>query len=251
MGQEISSDHLPAVISEFEPVRRTKVYEEVADRIRRLIAEGRLKAGDRLPPERELAERFGVSRTSVRDAIRALEMTGLLEPRQGDGTVVLDLSPDALAQPLASILVHNRALLADLLDVRKMIEPPLAARAAAFATAEEIAALREILRRQVEKVGRGELTIAEDSEFHYTLARAARNRVALKVLDVLMDLLVESRERSLQVPGRLAKSVQGHRRILDSIARKDAPGAEAAMRQHLSEIEQILFRPRAEGRGEV
>jgi len=84
---------LSPVISELEPVRRTKVYEEVADRIRRLIAEGRLKAGDRLPPERELAERFGVSRTSVRDAIRALEMIGLLEPRQGDGTVVLDLSP--------------------------------------------------------------------------------------------------------------------------------------------------------------
>jgi GntR family transcriptional repressor for pyruvate dehydrogenase complex len=230
-------------IREFEPVRRTKVYAEVADQIRRLIAEGRLKAGDRLPPERELAERFGVSRTSVRDAIRALEMIGLLEPRQGDGTVVLDLSPAALAQPLASILVQNRSLLADLLDVRKMIEPPLAARAATLAGPQEVAALREIIQRQAEKAGRRELTTSEDTEFHYALARLARNPVALKVLDVLMDLLLESRERSLQVPGRLAKSLQGHRRILDSISRKDAQGAEAAMRQHLSEIEHILFRP--------
>jgi len=234
-----------STIGEFEPVRRSKVYEEVADQIRRLIAEGRLKAGDRLPPERELAERFGVSRTSVRDAIRALEMIGLLEPRQGDGTVVLDLSPAALAQPLASILVHNRTLLADLLDVRKMIEPPLAARAATFATSEEEATLREILRRQTEKAVRGELTTAEDTEFHYALARLARNPVALKVLDVLMDLLLESRERSLQVPGRLQKSLQGHLRILDSITRKDAQGAEAAMRQHLSEIEHILLQPRS------
>lgn len=178
-------------------------------------------------------------------------MVGLLEPRQGDGTVVLDLSPDVLAQPLASILVHNRTLLADLLDVRKMIEPPLAARAATFATPEEIATLREILTRHTEKAGRGELAIAEDSEFHYTLARLARNPIALKVLDVLMDLLVESRERSLQVPGRLMKSLQGHRRILDSITRKDARGAEAAMRQHLGEIEHILLRPRTAGRGEA
>jgi len=247
----MTSSHSSPVISELEPVRRTKVYEEVADRIRRLIAEGRLKAGDRLPPERELAERFGVSRTSVRDAIRALEMIGLLEPRQGDGTVVLDLSPDALAQPLASILVHNRTLLADLLDVRKMIEPPLAARAASLVTPEEVATLREILKRQTQKAGRGELTTAEDSEFHYALARVARNPVALKVLDVLMDLLLESRERSLQVPGRLMKSLQGHRRILDSITRKDARGAEAAMRQHLGEIEHILLQPRTEGRGEA
>ena len=241
---KIPSNPTPAVISELEPVRRTKVYEEVADRIRRLIAEGRLKAGDRLPPERELAERFGVSRTSVRDAIRALEMIGLLEPRQGDGTVVLDLSADALAQPLASILVHNRTLLADLLDVRKMIEPPLAARAASLASPEEIATLRAILRRQTEKVARGEIPTAEDTEFHYALARAARNPIALKVLDVLMDLLLESRERSLQVPGRLSKSMQGHRRIIDSISRKDATAAEAAMRQHLTEIEQVLFSQR-------
>lgn len=178
-------------------------------------------------------------------------MSGLLDPRQGDGTVVLDLTPDALAQPLVSILVHNRSLLADLLDVRKMIEPPLAARAAALAAPEEIAALRDILARQTEKAGRGELTTAEDTEFHYALARLAKNPVALKVLDVLMDLLLGSRERSLQVPGRLMKSLQGHRRILASITRKDARGAEAAMRRHLGEIEHILLQPQTPGRGEV
>lgn len=230
-----------------EPVRRSKVYEEVADRIRRLIGEGHLKPGDRLPPERELAEGFGVSRTSVRDAIRVLEMIGLLEPRQGDGTVVRDLSPDSLVQPLASVLVHNRALLADLLDARKMIEPPLAARAASLATPEEIAHLDDILARQTEKVGAGAVTIEEDSEFHYTIATASRNRVILKVLDVLMDLLVESRQRSLQVPGRLQRSLQGHRRILEAIRRRDPHAAEAAMVQHLTEIEEVLLTQTAEG----
>ncbi len=219
----------------------------MADRIRRLIVDGRLKAGDRLPPERELAEAFGVSRTSVRDAIRVLEMVGLLEPRQGDGTVVHDLSPDALAQPLASILIRNRALLAELLDVRKMIEPPIAARAASLASAEEVGRLEEIFSRQVEKAGRGQFAIEEDSEFHNLLATAAKNAVVLKVLDVLMDLLQESRERSLQVPGRLQKSLQGHRRILEAIKRRDAAGAQSAMRQHLAEIEDVLLKSRVEG----
>jgi GntR family transcriptional repressor for pyruvate dehydrogenase complex len=176
-----------------------------------------------------------------------LELIGLLEPRQGDGTVVRELSPESLAQPLATILVHNQALLAELLDVRKFFEPPLAARAAMLAGPEDIATLEEILARQVARSARGEVAIAEDSEFHYTLAKAARNRVALKVLDVLMDLLLESRQRSLQVPGRVQRSLEGHRRILEAIKRRDAPGAERAMRQHLTEIEDVLLKSQPEG----
>lgn len=243
MGGSTITSTTSQVINELEPVRRTKVYEEVAERIRRLIVDGRLRPGDKLPPERELSERFGVSRTSVRDAIRVLDLTGLLEPRQGEGTVVRELTPDALAQPLASILVHNRALLAELLDVRKMIEPDLAARAASRATAGEVAKLEEIFARQRAKVRAGEMAIEEDSEFHYALATASRNRVVMKVVDVLMDLLQDSRQRSLQSPGRLEKSLQGHRRILDAVKRHDAAAAERAMRQHLAEIEHVLLRP--------
>jgi len=246
-AQQISTPHLSAVINELEPVRRTRVYEEVAERIRRLIVDGRLRAGDKLPPERELAERFGVSRTSVRDAIRMLELIGLLEPRQGEGTVVRDLTPDSLAQPLASILIHNRALLAELLEVRKMFEPPLAARAAALARPEDITHLEEIYARQAARVRQGQVAIGEDSEFHYAIAKTARNRVALKVVDVLMDLLHESRERSLQVPGRMQRSLAGHRRILDAMARRDPRAAESAMRQHLAEIEDVLLKPQPEG----
>ncbi len=223
-------------------MRKTKLYEEVAKQIERLILEGGLKPGDKLPPERELAEMFQVSRSSVRDAIRALQLVGLVEPRQGEGTVVRDLSADALVSPLTSLLVRKRELVGELLDVRKMIEPPLAARAARHASAEEIAYLEDILRRQKEKVSRGELAIEEDSEFHYTIARAANNSVMLKVLDVLMDLLRESRERSLQVERRLQKSFAGHRRILSAIKRHNAAAAEAAMHQHLDEIAGIVLK---------
>ena len=230
----------PQLKAELERIRRTKVYEEVAQQLHRLIVEGHFKPGDKLPTERELAEAFGVSRASVRDAVRSLELLGLVEPRQGQGRVVRPLSPDGLVRPLASVLVRNRALLGELLEVRKMLEPPIAARAAQLATAEEVARLEEILDRQAEKLRQGELPIDEDTEFHYAIATAARNSVILQVMDVLMDLLLESRQQSLQVQGRPQKSVEGHRAILEGIRRRDPQATEAAMRQHLEEIEATL-----------
>ena len=227
---------------EFHAVRSGRRYEQVAEQIQRLITSGALRPGDRLPNERELAAKFGVGRSSLRDAIRTLEVMGIVESRHGSGTVVRDLSTDALVVPLASVLAEKRGLVAELLDVRRMIEPALAARAAANATEEELSRLEDILRRQDEKVRRGEPSIEEDSEFHYAIALAARNSVVLRVLDVLMDLLRESRARSLQVPGRPERSCAGHRRILKAIKRRDGPAAEAAVRKHLKEIEEIVTR---------
>jgi GntR family transcriptional repressor for pyruvate dehydrogenase complex len=122
-----------------------------------------------------------------------------------------------------------------------MIEPTLAGRAAQNASDEELAYMEDILRRQKQKVALGELAIEEDSEFHYAIAQAARNSVVLKVLDAFMDLLRETRERSLQLEGRLRKSFVGHRRILDSIRKHDVPAAEKAMRQHIDEVEGIVL----------
>ena len=231
----------PAAV-EFEAVRKERRYEQVAEQIQKLIAQGTLKHGDRLPPERELATRFGVARSSIRDAVRTLEVMGILEPRQGAGTVVRDLSAESLVVPLATVLVRRRELVSELLDVRRMLEPGLAARAAKNATVEEVLELEDILRRQAEKLRRGEPTIEEDSEFHYVIGRAARNSVVLKVLDVLMDLLRESRARSLQAPGRPERSYAGHVRVLRAIKRRDSVAAEKAVRKHLEEIEAIVMR---------
>ncbi len=166
----------------------------------------------------------------------------MVEPRQGEGTVVRDLSPDSLATPISSLLVRSSQYLAELLEVRKILEPPLAARAAKHATDEDITRLGAILNRQTEKVLRGDLAIDEDTEFHYTIATAARNSVVMRVVDVLMDLLRDSRERSLQVKGRLQKSLAGHRRIYEAIRARNPHAAEEAMRQHLQEIEEVILR---------
>jgi GntR family transcriptional repressor for pyruvate dehydrogenase complex len=229
-------------LSQFRAVRKGRRYEEIADQIQQLILRGALKPGDRLPPERELAAKLGVGRSSLRDAVRTLEVMGILEPKQGHGTVVREPSAEALVVPLTRALMRKRELVAELLDVRRMIEPALAARAAVNATPEEIAHLEDVLRRQEAKIRRGEPAIEEDSEFHYAIARAARNGVVLKVLDVLMDLLRESRAKSLQVPGRLSKSYAGHKRVLQAIKRRDGAAAEAAVQKHLKEIEDIVMR---------
>jgi GntR family transcriptional repressor for pyruvate dehydrogenase complex len=214
---------------DFETVRRNKVYEEVAKQIERLILK-KLKPGDKLPSERELAESLRVSRSSIRDAIRGLELMGLVEPRQG--TVI---------NPFADALKRRQELVSELLDFRKMLEPPLAARAATHASAEEISEMEEILQRQEQKQRQGEAAIAEDTEFHYNVALASGNSVVLKVLDVLMDLLRDTRQRSLQVEGRAQKSLAGHRRILAAIKRHDAEAAKSAMRRHIEDVEEIVL----------
>lgn len=228
------------VQSGFEAIRRNKVYEEVARQLERMILK-KLQPGDKLPSERELAETLGVSRSSIRDAIRSLELVGLVEPRQGSGTVVREISADTLMNPLTNVLRHKVELVTELIDFRKMLEPPLASRAATHATEEELVEMEEILHRQETKFRAGQLAIEEDSEFHYAIAMASGNSVVLKVLDVLMDLLRDTRERSLQTEGRPQKSLAGHRRVFAAIKKRDAEAAKAAMRRHIEDVEEIVL----------
>src|SRR3984893_15927164 len=151
----------PTVKSDFEVVRKNKVYEEVAKQIERLILK-KLRPGDKLPSERELAEMLRVSRSSIRDAIRGLELMGLVEPRQGAGTIVREISAESLVNPFGNALKRREALVGELLDFRKMLETPLAPRAATHASADEVSEMEEILQRQEQKQDQGEPAVAED-----------------------------------------------------------------------------------------
>jgi len=224
----------------FETIPRNKVYQAVAHQLERHIAHS-LKPGELLPPERQLAHMLGVSRSSVRDAIRSLELMGLLEPHQGIGTVVCNPGAKA-ANSLAKALRDQRKQIAELIDLRKMIEPHLAGRAARHASRDELAEMEGILARQEEKVRRGKLAVEEDSEFHYRIALASNNSAILKVVDVLMDLLRKTRESSLQGKRRQEQSLAGHRRILSALKRREHAAAEVAMRRHLQEIENIALK---------
>lgn len=229
-----------AVKSGLSAIRKNRVHEEVARQLELLILK-ELKPGDKLPAERELATMLGVSRSSIRDAIRRLDLVGLVEPRQGSGTRVREISNETLVSPLANVIAHKRQMVHELLEFRKMLEPGMAARAAEHATREDVGRMEEILERQEQKVRDGGLAIEEDSEFHYCIATAARNSVVLKVVDVVMDLLRETRSRSLQSEGRPQRSMAGHRRILNAIRRGDPEAAENAMRLHLREVEKMVL----------
>jgi GntR family transcriptional regulator, transcriptional repressor for pyruvate dehydrogenase complex len=188
-----------------------------------------------------VAEMLGVSRSSVRDAIRTLEAMGRIMPHQGVGTVVCRLEPSSTDR-LADALRAQRKLVAELIDVRRMIEPHLVARAALRASEDELKEMEEILDRQQAKVRRGELAVEEDSEFHYSIALACNNSAVLKVVDVLMEQLRDARKHSFQVKGRQEKSLAGHRRILSALKRHDPKAAEVAMDHHLQEIENIALK---------
>jgi GntR family transcriptional repressor for pyruvate dehydrogenase complex len=227
-------------------VKKKRVYEDIVGQINHLIQKGKLKRGDQLPTERELVDTFKVSRASVREAIFYLETMKLVQRRQGNGTYVIASSEEALVQPLATSLFHEKDDLIDIFSLRKIIEPEVAQQASENATPEEIAELEEILKEQKKEVAHGMNPIRTDSDFHHCLARIARNRVLERLLLALFDLLGQTRERYLQPEERKQRSLQGHQKILSAIKRCNPVAARQAMRQHLKEIEDIILKKREE-----
>src|SRR5437773_7539423 len=151
---------------ELEPVKSIRIYEDIVRQVKALIADGRLNSGDRLPPERELAERFRVSRTSVREALRSLQSRGLIEIRAGEGAFVRDISVDTLIEPLALVILPHREAVGELFEARRLLEPAIAALAARRATPDEIAEMERILEEQSKEVVQGRTGLTQDAAFH-------------------------------------------------------------------------------------
>ena len=226
---------------DLEPIKSARIYAEIVRQVKQLIAEGKLKSGDRLPPERDLAEKFVVSRTSVREALRALESRGLIEIRAGDGAFVRDISVETLIEPLALVILPHREAVGELFEARRLLEPAIATLAARRATPEEIAAMERILEAQGKEVAEGRTGVAQDAAFHAALASSAHNRAISRIVNALMDLLTESREESLQTPGRPARSHQDHLRILEAIRRRDEMAAHRTVLDHLIAVEGLVM----------
>jgi len=224
-------------------VKRTRIHEAIVAQIREQIAGGGWVPGDQLPPERELSERFQVSRASVREAIRALESTGLVKTRSGGGTYV-NSSAEVLLSPLTTAIFQQKDILLDIFEARKLIEPEIAALAAVRADAQDIARMEEILEEQAQQIAKGETGVEADTAFHSILAQTTKNAIFLRLDDTLVDSLRETRERSLQVHGRPARSLAGHREILGAIQAKDSERARRAMLEHLRAIERNVLKRR-------
>ena len=230
-----------------DQLEKTRVAEEVADRIRTLILDGTFPQGQPLPSERVLTEQFGVSRGSIRDAFRMLEMIGLLETRHGRGTFPHELTVDRLVQPLASVMTYQHELQDELLDVRRMFEPAVARAAATRLTEDDLTDLQRILDAQRRKLKGGQSAIMEDTAFHAALARSTRNRVVVSLMSTLNDLLVESRTFFAEAgaPPPVKDPSRDTKRWLMALRRRDAEGAARAMyRANIDQIADLQLHPR-------
>jgi GntR family transcriptional repressor for pyruvate dehydrogenase complex len=226
--------------SAIEPIKRVKLYEEVAARIRGLIASGELGPGQALPSERKLAEQFRVGRAVIREAIRQLEVSGLVESRHGGGNYVREITVEHLVAPIASVLNGMAPLREELMDARLFFEPQIAREAAARATPEDLRRLQEAISRQEERVAGGSSGAEEDAEFHELLASATHNTVVERVMEVIDGLLEDSQARLFRSVERSEISLQGNRRILEAVARHDQEAAQVAMVKHLEDIARNL-----------
>jgi len=198
--------------------RDERLADKVADLLTKAILSGQLAAGDRLPPERMLGDRFGVSRTVIREAIRSLAAKGMVEVRSGSGTVVARVGAGSVAETMR-LYLRGASIEHDLIDeVRTMVEVHVAGVAAERATEADLAGLR---------------CAVHDAEFHRCIARATHNPLYLVMLDAVCEPIETVRHGTLCPPVGPAAAVDGHRRILERVVCQDPDGAREAMRVHL------------------
>jgi GntR family transcriptional regulator, transcriptional repressor for pyruvate dehydrogenase complex len=221
----------------YKVVQTSRLYEQIVQQIEESVRKGTLKEGDQLPAERDLAQQFGVSRTAVREAIRALHEKGLVDAYPGRGTFVANRNSNSLRQSLDRILKSGQSdRAAYLVEIREILEPEIAALAAARADDQDIATMREAVTVMDNARRDADAFIEADLDFHLSLAEAAANPFILSLIDSIVALLREQRMRIFYVDGGPERGQVHHKRILDAIERRDAPGAREAMRAHLWQV---------------
>ncbi len=223
----------------FAPVASKRLYEQVATQIRHLISAGEIGAGHRLPAEKELARQLGVSRPTVREAMIALEIAGLIEVRTGSGIYV--------SRPVESkpVVLDSGPGPFELLSARLLIEGEIAAEVAIRATAEDLVEIRHAALQMEQITEEGGNYARADQVFHVRIAAATGNSVLAGLVDTLWGSMFNQmfnklREHEEQTPEAKAKNLRDHRAIVDALATRDALGSRTAMRQHLLRVQAAL-----------
>ena len=221
----------------YKAVQSSRLYEQIVRQIEESIQKGELSPGSQLPPERDLAKQFGVSRTAVREAIKALQEKGLVDAFPGRGTFVTTGTPNAMRRSLDRLVnSEEEEGRAYLVEVRDILEPEIAALAAERADDEALATMREAVKTMDSAAWDSDVYIEADLDFHLALAEAAGNPIVLSLIDSIVGLLREQRLRIFRVEGGPDRGQQHHRRILDAIQRRDPQAARAAMQSHLAQV---------------
>jgi GntR family transcriptional repressor for pyruvate dehydrogenase complex len=230
----------------YKLVRTSRLYEQIVQQIEESIVKGTLKAGDQLPAERELAQRFGVSRTAVREAVKALREKGLVEAYSGRGTFITDGTTQAVRQSLDLITkIGQPEGSTHLAEVRAILEPEIASLAALRIQEPEVATMREAVA-VMDRAGQDpDAYIEADLDFHLALAEGAGNPLILSLLDSIVGLLREQRLRIFRVSGGPERGQVHHKKILEAVERRDAEKARETMRAHLEQVREDSQAPTA------
>src|SRR5450755_2500167 len=221
----------------YRTVKTSRLFEQIVQQVEDSITKGQLKAGDQLPAERDLAQRFGVSRTAVREAVKTLREKGLVEAYSGRGTFVTNGTSQAIRHSLdLMIRINQQEGSANLAELRLVLEPEIAGLAADRTEEQLLSTMREAVAVMDRNLRDPDAYVEADLDFHLALAEAAGNPLILSLLDSIVGLLREQRSRIFNVEGGPERGQFHHKRILAAIEQRDAKAAREAMRAHLNQV---------------
>ncbi len=221
----------------YKVIQASRLYEQIVQQIEESIRKGELSEGSQLPAERDLARQFGVSRTAVREAIKALQEKGLVDAFPGRGTFVTNGTSNSMRRSLDRIIKSGEPEgWAYLVEIREILEPEIAALAALRADDQDLAAMQEAVEVMDNAARDSDAFIEADLDFHLALAEAAANPIVLSLIDSIVGLLREQRLLTFRVEGGPERGQHHHKRILEAVQRRDSQAARAAMQAHLSQV---------------
>ena len=223
----------------FALVARTSLGQRAAQTIKEMIVSGALRPGEALPPERELAVMLGISRPSLREAIRALSAMNVLEARHGGGTYVTSLDPRLLAQPISFLLQVRPQATGQLFEVRSVLEVGAVRLAAANATDEQLAALERLAEQAGKELRRPERYLELDLEIHATIVESTHNALFVSLYQSVADLSTEGRRRAVRAAQVRHRAHEDHLAVISALRQRDADTAAAAMQRHLEGIARL------------
>src|SRR6202167_4573033 len=221
----------------YRAVKTSRLYEQIVQQVEDSILKGQLKPGDQLPAERDLAQRFGVSRTAVREGVKTLREKGLVEAYSGRGTFVTNGTSFAVRQSLDLMIRTNKQEgSVNLSGLRLVLEPEIAGLAAEHMEEQLLTTMREAVAEMDRNLHDPDAYVEADLDFHLALAEAADNPLILSLLDSIVGLLREQRSRIFNVDGGPERGQFHHKRILAAIDQRDSEAAREAMRAHLKQV---------------
>jgi GntR family transcriptional regulator, transcriptional repressor for pyruvate dehydrogenase complex len=221
----------------YRTVKTSRLFEQIVEQVEASILSGQLKPGDQLPAERDLAQRFGVSRTAVREAVKTLREKGLVEAYSGRGTFVTNGTSQAIRQSLdLMIRINQQEGSANLAELRLVLEPEIAGLAASRIEDQLLSTMREAVAVMDRNLHDPDAYVEADLDFHLALAEAAGNPLILSLLDSIVGLLREQRSRIFDVDGGPERGQFHHKEILKAVEDRDPEAAREAMRAHLNQV---------------